>query len=152
MPWLIAGASLMIVGKDALWAKVLAAKTQMSGRHLVWLAVALGVVSIYGGYFGAGRNLMMLAILSALGGMDVIEGNAVKNALLSVSSPVVAGYFLFTGLADLPVTAVMAGGAVLGGFLGVTAAKRVDPALVRYSVVAIGVTSSLVLAYQQLLA
>lgn len=93
-------------------------------------------VAIYGGYFGAGIGILMLAVLPLLGPGDIHALNAVKNLLATVINGVAAA--LFAGAAiggwfevSWPHVAVLAAGAVAGGFAVVHLARRLSPRVVR---------------------
>jgi uncharacterized membrane protein YfcA len=103
-------------------------------------------VGVYGGYFGAGMGIMMLAILDRLGGVDIHGMNGVKSLLAAAINAIAAIAFMAAHAVDYRVAAIMAAGAIVGGTLGASAARRVKPAVVRWLVVAIGLTLSAILA------
>jgi uncharacterized membrane protein YfcA len=110
-------------------------------------AVALQfLVGVYGGYFGAGMGIMMLAILDFLGGVDIHRMNGVKSLLAAGINAMAAVAFVLARAVDYRVALIMAAGAVAGGVLGASTARRVKPSVVRWSVVAIGVALSVYLA------
>jgi uncharacterized protein len=104
------------------------------------------LVGVYGGYFGAGMGIMMLAILDRLGGADIHRMNGVKSLLAAGINAMAAVAFVLAHAVDYRVALIMAAGAVAGGTLGASAARRVKPSYVRWSVVAIGVALSVYLA------
>lgn len=114
------------------------------------VAVAMQfLVGVYGGYFGAGMGIMMLAILDRLGGVDIHGMNGVKSVLGAAINGVAAVTFVLSGVVDYRVAAIMAAGAVAGGLVGASAARRVKPAVVRWMVVGIGVVLTAVLAQRR---
>jgi len=114
------------------------------------VAVALQFfVGVYGGYFGAGMGIMMLAILDRLGGADIHAMNGVKSILGAAINAVAAVAFIVAGTVDYRAALIMAAGAIAGGTLGASAARRVKPVYVRWGVVAIGISLSAVLAWRR---
>lgn len=114
-------------------------------------AVALQFfVGVYGGYFGAGMGIMMLAILSKLGGHDIHRMNGVKSVLGAAINAIAAVMFIVAKAVDYRAAIIMAFGAILGGFAGSAIARKVKPALVRWVVVAIGFALTAVLVYKRL--
>ena len=102
-------------------------------------AVALqGVVAVYGGYFGAGMGIMMLASLSLIFGTRFHEANAAKNILSIFMQGFAVILFLFTGLVDWPSAIVVTVAGIIGGVLGVRAGRIVPTPVIRWIVVGIG--------------
>jgi uncharacterized membrane protein YfcA len=114
------------------------------------VAVALQFfVGVYGGYFGAGMGIMMLAILDRLGGVDIHGMNGIKTVLAAAINGIAAVAFMIARAVDYRVALMMAVGAIFGGLAGASAARRVKPVYVRWGVVAIGFGLSLVLAWRR---
>ncbi|AUX21306.1 membrane protein [Sorangium cellulosum] len=109
------------------------------------------LVSIYGGYFGAGIGIMMLALLSSFaGGADIHRLNAIKTVLAGLINGVAAVAFLFAGAVDPVATPIMMGAAMLGSFAGAVVARRIEPRKVRWFVVALGLVLTAKLAWDRL--
>jgi hypothetical protein len=106
-------------------------------------------VGVYGGYFGAGMGIMMLAILDRLGGADIHGMNGVKCLLGAAINAIAAVAFLVARAVDYRAALIMAVGAIVGGVLGAAGARRVKPAIVRWGVVAIGLGLSVALAWRR---
>jgi uncharacterized protein len=117
-----------------------------------WLAFLLQLlVSVYGGYFGAGMGIMMLALLSTFaGGADIHRMNAVKVVLGGVINGIAALAFVLAGAVDVATTPIMTAGAVLGSLLGASVARRMDPRVVRWFVVALGLVLTAKLGWERL--
>lgn len=109
-----------------------------------WLVVVLlqFLVGVYGGYFGAGIGILMLAVLGLLGLEDIHQMNGIKTLAAVCINGVAVIIFAVSGLVDWPVAAVMAVGALAGGYLGAGLAKWVGPRLVRWAVVGVGLLSA----------
>ena len=111
-----------------------------------WLAGALCfqfAVAVYGGYFGAGIGILMLASLGILGFEHIHEMNTVKNVLGFLINSVAAVYFIWSGLIEWPSAALMAAGSVAGGYFGAHFAQKIPQAVVRGMITAIGLGISL---------
>jgi len=95
-------------------------------------------VAVYGGFFGAGIGILMLAALGFLGQTNIHRMNGLKNFAAICINGVGAATFIFFGQVHWPLAALMAAGAVVGGFGGAGLARRVGQTNVRRFVVAIG--------------
>ena len=106
-------------------------------------------VAIYGGYFGAGIGILMLATLGFVGMRNIYEMNTLKTILGSLINLMAALWFMGAGLIDWPRAAVMTVGAVAGYYLGAHFSQRISQARVRQLVTAIGFTISGVTFYKE---
>jgi uncharacterized membrane protein YfcA len=100
------------------------------------------VVAVYGGYFGAGIGILMLAALGFMGFTNIHRMNGLKNWGGLCINITAAATFVFSGLVDWPVAIAMAAGAIAGGYAGSRLAQRVPRQLVRAAVVVIGLLAS----------
>jgi uncharacterized membrane protein YfcA len=96
------------------------------------------LIAVYGGYFGGGIGFLMLAALTAAG-LAVRTAGATKNVLASAMNAAAVAVFVFTPHIPWLRVAVVAAGAILGGWLGAMLLKRVDERLIRGFVVVLGV-------------
>ncbi len=94
--------------------------------------------SMYGGYFGAGNGILMLAAMGLLGLHDLNRANGIKNFLGICINSVAVISFSLTHLVVWSDALVMAGGALLGGYFGAQMAVRVGQVWVRRGIVLIG--------------
>jgi hypothetical protein len=125
---------------------------QGAGRpaRIWWSAIFFQfLVSIYGGYFGAGIGILMLATLGFIGMHNIYEMNTLKTILGSLLNLVAALWFLRAGLIDWPRAAVMTVGAVAGYYLGSHYSQRISQARVRQIITAIGFIISGVTFYKE---
>ena len=99
-------------------------------------------VATYGGYFGAGIGILMLASLSVMGLRDIHKMNGLKTLLGTLINVIAFIYFVARGLVDWPIAIVMALGAIVGGFGGARYARRVDQRLLRGFVIFVGLAVS----------
>lgn len=102
-------------------------------------------VAFYGGYFGAGIGILMLAVMGLMGMGDIHQMNALKNLLAAVINGTAAVFFAITGLVDWPRMAVMLVGAVAGYWLGAHFSQKIPQAAVRAIVVGTGCTLTVVM-------
>jgi len=122
------------------------------GHHgAKWLAGAMVFqffVSVYGGYFGAGMGILMLAALAILGHDDIHQMNGLKNLLALFINLVAAVYFLGAGMVVVNDALVMAAGAILGGVTSAGLARRMGREAVRRAVIVIGFGMALILFFR----
>lgn len=101
--------------------------------------------AIYGGYFGAGNGILMLAVLGLLGISNIHKANGIKNYLgMCLNSVAIIGFAL-TGLVRWPDALLMAVSAVAGGYYGSTIAQRLGRVFVRRAVIVIGLVIGIVM-------
>jgi len=120
-----------------------------SGRWALAVILQLGV-AIYGGYFGAGIGILMLALLGFLGLSNIHAANGLKNFFGFCINAVAAGYFIFKGAVVWPAALVIIAGATLGGYLGARFARRIGKEKARAAVVVIGLLVTAILFWQRL--
>ena len=144
VPWLILLAAVLFAVQP--WVVKSAAAAPVTGVKpppLMLVGVLQFLVAVYGGYFGAGIGILMLAVLGLLGLGDIHRLNGVKNVLGMVVNGAAAGLFAIGSLVgshDVAWThaAVMAVAAVIGGLGGSHLARRMPAAIVRRMVAIIG--------------
>jgi hypothetical protein len=95
-------------------------------------------VALYGGFFGAGIGILMLAALSILGLTDIHQMNGLKNFFALCINGVAAIYFIFARMVEWPYVLIMVAGAIAGGVGGAGLARRLGRTAVRGIVIAIG--------------
>ncbi len=144
IPWLILLASLLLaIGEPVKkWLARYQEGQSGPGRDaLVSLPVALS--SIYGGYFGAGLSVIILAVLGSTLHDSLTRLNALKQAIAFAANIAAAIVFVFSGQVLWLVAAVMAACALLGGAVGGKLAGRLNPVVLRWVVVGIGIIVSI---------
>lgn len=118
----------------------------------VWLAIVFQfAVAVYGGYFGAGIGILMLASLGFMGLSDIHEMNTLKTVLGSLINLVAAIWFISAGLIHWPKAAVMTLGALFGYYLGSHYSQRIPQKSVRHLITVIGLTLSGIIFYKEFL-
>jgi len=150
VPFLILFATLLFL-VQGLMARVVKRGLEEPGHsHKVWPAVWFQFgVAVYGGYFGAGIGILMLATLGFIGLRDIHQMNALKNILGSLINVVAALLFIARGMVDWPKAEVMTMGAILGYYLGSHYSQKIPQVWVRRLVLGIGFAISAVTFYRQ---
>jgi uncharacterized membrane protein YfcA len=146
VPYLILLASALLAVQDPLRAWLLrrAGKNGQASISERWAALPVGMAAVYGGYFGAGLSVIVLAALGLLLEDTLTRLNALKQSISLSVNVAAATFFLFSGKVVWQAVLVMAVGALLGGALGGRLAGRVKPATLRWMVVCIGVTVAVI--------
>jgi uncharacterized protein len=96
------------------------------------------IIAIYGGYFGGGIGILMLATLGLMGMENIHEMNAMKTLLTGCINGVAVITFIIKGLILWPQAIVMLVGAIIGGYAGAYYARKIDPRWVRGFVILVG--------------
>jgi len=103
------------------------------------------LTGVYGGYFGAGSGVMMMAVLGFGLDIDLRVINALKTLAVMAANVVATVIFLFLADLDWLAIVLLAGGSVVGGYVGAHIGRRLPSALLRSLVVLVGVTASVLL-------
>lgn len=146
VPFLILLASGLLAVQDSLraWLARRAAQRGSAATSERYAVLPVGLASVYGGYFGAGLSVIVLAVLGLTLDDSLTRLNALKQAIAFSVNTAAAVFFLFSGQVVWPVALVMAVGALLGGALGGRLAGRIRPATLRWTVVTIGVVVAMI--------
>lgn len=157
VPWLVIGATVMFAAQKPLmrWVEsrrvhALRDDVELTSRWptLPILGFQFGV-AVYGGYFGAGVGILMLAALGFMGLSNIHRMNGLKNWGGVCMNFVAAAMFAFTSLVNWSVALAMAVGAVSGGYVGSRAAQLVPQSAVRAAVIIIGFSSGILLFFMR---
>jgi hypothetical protein len=119
-----------------------------SPRALVGVGVIQFAIALYGGFFGGGMGIMMLAGFALLGMRRIHAMNALKVVLASIINGVAVIAFAIAGKIYWAQALVMVVGAIIGGYGGAALAHRVPPRYVRWFAIAVGVVASAYLFYK----
>lgn len=110
------------------------------------MVVGVFFVAIYGGYFGAGLGILLLAVMAVALPLDIKELQGLRNVISLVINITAALIFVVHGhLATSDVLALLAG-TLIGGYLGALLILRLSPSIVRALVIVIGVVTTVKLA------
>jgi len=136
IPWLL----LFATGLFSFGGRLSRRLTRGAGAPLAVAVVTQLVISVYGGYFGGGMGIMMLAVLSVLGMTHIHRMNALKTVLGTLVNGVAVVAFVVAGAVVWAPGLVMIAGGATGGYAGAALARRVDPRYVRWLVLAVAWT------------
>jgi uncharacterized membrane protein YfcA len=152
VPFLILLASALLAVQDPVRAWLVRRSRQAEATTTAekWAILPVGLAAIYGGYFGAGLSVIVLAVLGLALEDSLTRLNALKQAIAFGTNVAAAVLFVFSGQVMWPVAAVMAAGALIGGALGGRLAGRIKPATLRWIVVGIGVVVAAIYLYKNL--
>jgi uncharacterized membrane protein YfcA len=106
-------------------------------------------VATYGGYFGAGIGILMLASLALMGFSNIHQMNALKTVLAALINLVAALWFISAGLIHWPKAGVMTAGALVGYYFGSHYSQRIPQKAVRQIITGIGLLISAVTFYKE---
>jgi uncharacterized protein len=140
VPFLILFATILLCLQPAVQ-KFLKIAHTVDDRSARWFVGAVGfqfLVGVYGGFFGAGIGILMLAALGILGLRNINQMNALKVVFGGSINGIAAAYFVYAGMVDWSYVLVMAAGALTGGYGGAGLARRAGPKAVRAAIVLIG--------------
>ena len=152
VPFLILFATLVFLAQGALRKLALGgmAEPGKEPRHHVTAAIVFQfLVAIYGGYFGAGIGILMLATLGFIGLNNIYEMNTLKTVLNTLINLVAAILFIATGLIHWPKAVIMTIGALGGYFLGAHFSQRISQKTVRSAITVIGFTLAAITFYEE---
>jgi uncharacterized protein len=115
-------------------------KTRQTWRGLAGISFLQLIIAIYGGYFGAGIGILMLATLGLMGMDDIHEMNAVKTLLTICINGVAVIAFIAAGIIVWGQAIVMLVGAIIGGYGTAYFAQKIDQKYVRGFVIVVGLS------------
>jgi uncharacterized membrane protein YfcA len=133
IPWLLLFATVLFTFGGAVSRRL----THGARAPLGVAAVVQLAISVYGGYFGGGMGIMMLAVLTLLGMTHIHRMNALKNILGALINGVAVVAFVIAGAIVWAPAVVMIAGGITGGYAGAAIARRVSPKYVRWVVMVI---------------
>ena len=119
-----------------------------SARWLMGALLFQFFVAVYGGYFGAGIGILMLAAFGIMGFTDIHQMNGLKTFLAVCINGVAAAYFIWNGMVSWPHALVMIVGAIAGGLWGAGFARRIGPKAVERIVIIVGFTMAISLLFR----
>jgi uncharacterized protein len=114
------------------------------GPIVLWLAIAL--VGVYGGYFGAAQGVLLIAILGIGLAEPLLKINAIKNVLATIANAIAALVFIIISEVNWPAAIAIAVGSVLGAQVGGRVGRRLPATIYRVIIVAVGIAAIVSLA------
>lgn len=155
VPFLILFATILFAVAEPITRRLaLKSDPESGGKALPirsWWIAAMGfqfVVAIYGGYFGAGMGILMLAAMGLMGLTDIHQMNGLKNFFAVCINIVAAAYFIASGRVEWTFALVMVVGAIAGGYGGAGLARKLGRRFVRRSVIVIGFGMAVALLFR----
>jgi uncharacterized membrane protein YfcA len=154
VPFLILLASILLALQDPmrLWLQKRLARSAQKNLPESTAILPVAGAAVYGGYFGAGLSVIILATLGLVLEDTLTRLNAIKQFISFSANLAAAVYFAFSGEVVWSLALVMAVGALAGGALGGKLANVVKPSTLRWIVVSIGVVVSLIYFYKNFFA
>ena len=143
VPYLLLGATLLFAASPLLAKRNQQAQAGERSRQSYLLGLSLQfIISVYGGFFGAGMGIVMLASLALTEGGDFHALNAAKNVLAVSIQTIAVVLFIVSGVVNWPQALVVMVACVLGGYVGVVAARRVPVRVIRGFIIVTGLLLS----------
>jgi uncharacterized membrane protein YfcA len=141
VPAFIAVALLLTVLQPRLNRALAGHVAARSRRAIVLLPIAVYITGVYGGYFGAGQGILLLAILAVLLPQSLQRSNALKNVLAGTVNGVAGVYFIFAAHVEWAPAAIIAVSSIVGAQLGARYGRRLHPDVLRALIVVVGVAA-----------
>lgn len=153
VPWLVLGATALFIAQGPLTSRLRRDASSTAGPETgssgterspsMTLLAFQFLISIYGGYFGAGVGILMLAGLGLMGLTNIHRMNGLKNWGGLCMNAIAAVAFAASGLVIWPVALTMGAASLGGGYVGSRVAQRVGPRIVRIIIGIVGITSGI---------
>ncbi len=142
VPWLIGAGTLLFAFAPRITRRLAHIDHRHPGRRRV-LQAGMFVVSVYGGYFGAGLGILILALLAVTLPLELKDLQGLRIALSVVISAVAALIFVVRGHLALDAVYMLLLGTLIGGWLGTILIRRLPPSVVRVLVIATGAITTI---------
>jgi hypothetical protein len=144
VPFLILFGTLLIAIQHSLQTWLTSSPDKRKTKRAVWAILLILPAAVYGGYFGAGVSVIVLAVLGFVRNDSLTRLNALKQAIAFSINCATAVFFIFSGQVVWSAAAVIAAGALAGGSLGGALAGWIQEIVLRRIIVAIGFGVSLI--------
>ena len=156
VPWFMLLATILLAFQPKLhrWLYSRAAKKLERRYHGIFFGmifVFMFLLSVYGGFFGAGYGIVLLAFLGLSELTNIHQMNGLKNLIGFSFGAVAVAYFVYLGLIDWVVLPPLLVGSVIGGWFGATYSTRLPTKVIQRFIVGVGVVVTIALFAQQYL-
>jgi uncharacterized membrane protein YfcA len=141
VPVFIALAVVLAVLQPRLNRRLAAHVAGREGRESPLTPVAVYITGVYGGYFGAGQGILLLAIFGVMLPQSLHRSNALKNVLAGTVNGVAGVYFIFAAHVDWGPAAIIAVTSVIGAQIGARYGRRLHPNALRALIVIVGIAA-----------
>jgi uncharacterized protein len=138
VPWLIGGGTLLFALSPAITRRLAHVDHSHPARRW-FLILGVFVIATYGGYFGAGVGILLLAVMAVALPWDISELQGLRNVLSGAITLVATVIFLIHGHLVLWAIGPLLVGSLGGGWLGAWLIQRLSPQIVRIIIVAVGI-------------
>jgi len=133
VPWLLLAAT--IVFTLAPWLRKMASGAS-GHQSLAGLMVGQLIISTYGGYFGAGMGVLMIALYLIATKLGVHEASGLRMLCAAIINVLAVGIFAWKGALDYRVGIPMLIAGIIGGYVGALLVKRLDANVARRAILA----------------
>lgn len=142
VPWLVGGGTLLFALAPRI-TKLLAHVDHAHASRRWSLYAGVFVVSIYGGYFGAGLGILLLAVMAVSLPYELADLQGLRNVLSLIINACAAAIFIVRGHLALDAVYMLMVGTLVGGALGTLLIKRISPKAVRWLVIGTGAVTTI---------
>lgn len=151
LPFLMLGATLLFAFSPRMTAYVRGRdrRAESPGAARVRAVVIQAIISVYGGFFGGGIGILMLAALALMGMENIHKMNGLKTLLATLINGIAVFAFVIARAVAWVPAAIMIVAAILGGYIGAALARKIDPKLIRTFVIVVGFALSAYLFVRQ---
>jgi uncharacterized protein len=146
LPYLLLIATLLFTFSPMLTRKLRMRsieKAALGSKQLIWISIAQFIIAVYGGYFGGGIGILMLAALALMGLENIHVMNGLKSILATCINGVAVVTFIIAGIIHWPEAILMIVGATIGGYGGAYYARKIDQKWIRLFVIIVGFAMTL---------
>lgn len=146
IPYLILTATLLLALQTEIKKRIQSInyKGNYSSKNILFLHLPIFFASVYGGYFGAGLGVILMAILGLVLNQNTIKLNFTKQVLAFSVNLAAAIYFIFLGDIEWKICTIMIFGSLTGGWLGGKLAGKIKPEQLRLFVVIAGSIATII--------
>jgi uncharacterized protein len=141
VPVFIAIALVLTVFQPRLNRRLAGHVASRSRRAIVLTPIAVYITGVYGGYFGAGQGILLLAIFGVMLPQSLNRSNALKNVLAGTVNGVAGVYFIFAAHVEWAPAAIIAVTSIVGAQIGARYGRRLQPTVLRALIVVVGIAA-----------
>jgi uncharacterized protein len=139
-PWLVLASTLLVTVEPAMRRWLGGDDERRHSTISRGIAIAVqAIVSVYGGYFGAGLGILMLTALAFLGVRDIRQANGLKNLFSAAVKGVAVLYFVIVGEVVWTPAVAVGAGSILGGYGAARLGQSLSDSWMRWIVAATGI-------------
>jgi uncharacterized protein len=146
LPYLLLFATVLFAFSPMITARLRLRKLEkaaITSKDLIVISLIQLIIATYGGYFGGGIGIMMLASLALMGLDNIHVMNAIKNVLASIINGVAVIIFIVYRIVYWPQALIMVVGSIIGGYGSSYYARKIDQKYIRAFVVVVGLSLSI---------